>query len=156
MQAQTSSFQPSSSSTTGLPQAATPSTVPPPAPTTPAPDDGKLRRSVLSDTLIHVAMRGVIRKRGVREQDVEDVLNTVIADMMDDEKIPLHDHAQAKTYLCTCASNCSISLGRKRKRWSRIVPEPKKGEEDKREEGGARDALELLPRDRRDDGARAA
>jgi DNA-directed RNA polymerase specialized sigma24 family protein len=82
------------------------------------PMDDRLHRELLADREIHESIRTVIRLRGVPRQDVEDVLNTVIADAMEDEQLPVHDREQARLYLGACARARSIDHARSRTRRS--------------------------------------
>jgi DNA-directed RNA polymerase specialized sigma24 family protein len=82
------------------------------------------RKKILSDRTIHDAIRGVARQRGVPSHDVDEILDTVIEQAMDDEKLPLDEPEEAKTYLCAIARNKSIDDASRRTRYhKRYVPE---------------------------------
>jgi DNA-directed RNA polymerase specialized sigma24 family protein len=85
--------------------------------------DDPRRRQILSDRKVHESIRTIARRRGMPEQEVDDILDTVIADAMEDGSLPLDDREEAKRYLDACARNKSIDEGRKRARRSmREVP----------------------------------
>jgi DNA-directed RNA polymerase specialized sigma24 family protein len=74
------------------------------------------RDAILSDATIHDAIRRVIRKRGIREQDVQDVLHEVLEAACDDDGLPLDDKEHARNYLAGCARYRSIDRVRSSKR----------------------------------------
>jgi len=87
-------------------------------------DDDERRKKILSDPALHEAIRKVIRLRGVPRQDVEDILNAVIADAHDDPGLPLNDPEAARHRLCGTARHKSIDDARARKRTKARVVQP--------------------------------
>src|SRR5260370_1081985 len=79
---------------------------------------------MLSDRALHEAVRKGIRLRGVPLQDVEDILNAVIADAHDDPGLPLNDPEAARHRLCGTARHKSIDDARGRKRTKARVVQP--------------------------------
>ena len=87
-------------------------------------NDDERRKKILSDPALHEAIRKVIRLRGVPLQDVEDILNAVIADASDDPGLPLNDPEAARHRLCGTARHKSIDDARGRKRTKARVVQP--------------------------------
>jgi DNA-directed RNA polymerase specialized sigma24 family protein len=78
---------------------------------------GDLRRdAILSDAGVLDSIRKVIRARGVRESDIDDVLHDVIESACEDASLPLDDKEHARLYLCGCARYKSIDDARTRKK----------------------------------------
>jgi DNA-directed RNA polymerase specialized sigma24 family protein len=74
------------------------------------------RKQILADPKLHESIRKVIRLRGTPNEDVDDVLNDVIADACQDAKLPVRDPEETRLYLCGCARYKSIDRARTRKR----------------------------------------
>jgi DNA-directed RNA polymerase specialized sigma24 family protein len=74
------------------------------------------RDAILSDPAILDSIQDVVRKRGVPEADVQDVVHDVIEAACDDAGLPLDDKEHARMYLCGCARYKSIDHARGRKR----------------------------------------
>jgi DNA-directed RNA polymerase specialized sigma24 family protein len=87
------------------------------------------RKKILSDRTVHDAIRGVARQRGVPTHDVDEILDAVIEAAMDNEKLPLDDPEEAKTYLCAIARNKSIDEARSRNRFHKRYTPVDPGEE---------------------------
>jgi len=87
-------------------------------------NDDERRKKILSGPALHEAIRKVIRLRGVPLQDVEDILNAVIADASDDPGLPLNDPEAARHRLCGTARHKSIDDARGRKRTKARVVQP--------------------------------
>ncbi len=96
------------------------------------PRDAGLRRALLADPAMHESLRTVIRLRGVPRQDVDDVLHVVLAEMMADEALPVHDREQARKYMGKCARRRSVDHARSRTRRAR-----REVDADERLRGGA-------------------
>jgi DNA-directed RNA polymerase specialized sigma24 family protein len=79
------------------------------------------RDAILSDPEIVASMEVVIRKRGVREADVQDLLQDVLEAACEDPTLPLDDKEHARMYLCGCARFRSIDHARVRTKESRRV-----------------------------------
>src|SRR5260370_32848487 len=79
---------------------------------------------MLSDRALHEAVRKGIRLRGVPLQDVEDILNGVMADAQEDPGLPLNDPEAARHRLCGTARHKSIDDARGRKRTKARVVQP--------------------------------
>jgi len=78
--------------------------------------DEARRREVLADPLLHKAIRGIARMRGVPHSDIDDVLNDVIEAACKDSNLPLGDFEQTRMYLCASARHKSIDRARARKK----------------------------------------
>ncbi len=74
------------------------------------------RDAILSDADVIDSIRTVIRGRGVRASDVDDVLHDVIELACEDPNLPLEDKEQTRAYLCGCARYKSIDDARARKK----------------------------------------
>jgi DNA-directed RNA polymerase specialized sigma24 family protein len=77
------------------------------------------RDAILSDPTILESVQTVVRKRGVPEEDVPDVVQDVFEAACDDASLPLDDKEHARMYLCGCARYKSIDHARGRKRQSK-------------------------------------
>jgi DNA-directed RNA polymerase specialized sigma24 family protein len=79
------------------------------------------RDAILSDPAILESVQDVVRKRGVPEADVPDVVQDVIEAACDDASLPLDDKEHARLYLCGCARYKSIDHARGRERQAKRV-----------------------------------
>ena len=80
--------------------------------------DLESRKKILSNRVMHEAVRSVARKRGMPPHDVDDILDSVVEDAMDDPNLP-EDPEEATKYLCACGRNKSIDQARSRMRRQR-------------------------------------
>jgi hypothetical protein len=76
------------------------------------------RDAILSDPAILDSVQAVVRKRGVPEEDVQDIVQDVIEAACEDASLPLDDKDHARMYLCGCARYKSIDHARVRTRES--------------------------------------
>jgi DNA-directed RNA polymerase specialized sigma24 family protein len=74
------------------------------------------RDAILSDAGILDSIRAVIRKRGIAESDVDDILHDVIEAACGDGSLPLDNKEHARLYLCGCARFKSIDQARARRK----------------------------------------
>ncbi len=74
------------------------------------------RLALLADPDVALAIGQVARSRGVKAQDVDDVVQGVLALALTDPHLPLDSHEAGKRYLCTVGRNDAIDGGRKGQR----------------------------------------
>jgi len=74
--------------------------------------DDPRRRTLLSDRHSHNAIRKVARKLGVSFDQLDDVVNGVVAVAIEDPKLPLDDPKEGRRYLCGIARFKAIDIAR--------------------------------------------
>jgi DNA-directed RNA polymerase specialized sigma24 family protein len=88
-------------------------------------DASTRRRALLEDPKVHAEIRKVARLRGAASDRAEDILQEVLTEALEDDRVPDHDPEEGRLYLCGMARNKTIDSVRADKVRTEYVKEKK-------------------------------